>query len=581
MNNHEQSFLKTLFRMWGFVKPWKIRFVIGFLVGSISPIYMTLFSSWLLKETIHAVELSSTAMLFNTIKIGVILLIIFIIIFPITYYLTYYVFAMASGLSRKTLFKHIQKLPMSYIEDHYSGDISTRLTTDLNDATQLFGYPLVGQFNPFSLIIAVIISTIVLLYSNFILGIISLSFAGIVFLISSISSKVIRKVEIKVKSGMSKSTQALVDTLGGMKIIRLFGIKTRMLNKYKQEVEEIYNQELKIIKYKAFFSTISNSQVFFSNMIIVFVGVLLCKNGYLTVPVMVFIVNLQAQIGFYIVRAVKNIIASQRYIVSANRIFEILDTEIEVERVDKQTPDFNSKFAVEINNLKFKYANRDENVFDGLNLNIKNLETVAIVGGSGGGKSTIFKILLDYVNENNGTVKIYGHNKKDYSNKTLRSIISYVPQSNYLFDGTIYENILWGNVNATYDQVIKAAKDAYIYDFIMSLPDGFDTRVGEFGAGLSGGQRQRISIARAFLKTAPLLFLDEATSSLDTQSEIEVQKALAHLMEGRTCIVVAHRLSTIKNADKIVVLEKGIIIEEGNHEALINLNGRYHDLYQM
>lgn len=581
MSNDKKSFFKTLFRMWGFVKPWKIRFLVGFLVGSISPIYMTLFSSWLLKETINAVELSNTSMLFNTLKMSVIILIIYTIIFPITYYLTYYVFAMASGLTRKTLFKHIQKLPMSYIENHYSGDISTRLTTDLNDATQLFGYPLVGQYNPFSLIIAAIISTIVLLYSNFILGIISLSFAGIVYLISSISSKVIKKVEIKVKSGISMSTQSIVDTLGGMKIIRLLGIKNKMLSKYRQEVDEIYKQELKIIKYKAFFSTISDSQVFFSSMIIIFVGVLLCKNNYITVPVMVFIVNLQSQIGFYIVRAVKSIIASQKYIASANRIFEILDTETEIERLDKQTPDFNSEFAVEINNLEFKYINRAENIFDGLNLKIKNLETVAIVGGSGGGKSTIFKILLDYVNENDGIVKIYGHNKQEYSHKTLRSIISYVPQSNYLFDGTVYENILWGNVNATYDQVIKAAKDAYIYDFIMSLPDRFDTRVGEFGAGLSGGQRQRISIARAFLKAAPLLLLDEATSSLDTQSEIEVQKALEHLMEGRTCIVVAHRLSTIENADKIFVLEKGIIIEEGNHEELLNLNKRYHDLYTM
>lgn len=576
---NKKSYFKTLFRMWGFVNPWKVKFTLGFLIGSMSPIYMTLFSSWLLKESIRAVELMNQDLLLKTLKTGIILLIINILIFPLAYYLTYYVFTVASGLARKTLFRHVQKLPMSYIEDHYSGDISTRLTTDLNDATQLFGYPLVGQHNPFSLVIAAIISTIVLLYSNVILGTISLVFGGIAFLISSIASKFIRKIEVEIKKGVSKSTQCLVDTLGGMKIIKLFNLKKRMLNKYNHEVEEIYEQELKGIKYRAFFTTLSNSQVFFSGMILVFAGVFMCKKGYITVPTMVFIVNLQTQIGFYIVTSIKDIISSQRYIASANRIFEILDTETEIDRIDKQSPDFNSKFAVEINHLQFKYANRDKNIFDELNLNIKNKETVAIVGCSGGGKSTLLKILLDYIDEGSGTVKIYGHNKKDYSKKTLRSIISYVPQSSYLFDGTIYENILWGNVNATYDQVVKAANDAYIYDFIMNLPDGFNTRVGEFGSGLSGGQQQRISIARAFLKDAPLLLLDEATSSLDTQSEIEVQQALEHLMEGKTCIVVAHRLSTIKHADMIVVIENGNIIEEGSHEELLILKGRYQNLY--
>lgn len=275
---------------------------------------------------------------------------------------------------------------------------------------------------------------------------------------------------------------------------------------------------------------------------------------------------------------------SQNYLIQvrsaeamASRVLEIYDFEEEnLGKVEEST--LKNEVMISIRNLGFSYENNK--VLDHINMDIRKYEKIALVGSSGSGKSTIIKSLMSFVNYN-GDIKLWGKSFKDYDLYYLRSLMSYVPQESTLFNCSIYENILYGNLEATKEEVINAAKLAYAHDFIMELPEGYDTKVGENGSHLSGGQRQRICIARAFLKNSPILFLDEATSALDSESENEIQMAINNIMKGRTIVMVAHRLSTVVDCDRIYVINEGKVLEEGNHEELIKKNGNYKKMYEL
>ena len=261
------------------------------------------------------------------------------------------------------------------------------------------------------------------------------------------------------------------------------------------------------------------------------------------------------------------------------RFLEIMDEKVEEEKenaIDDITLQGNIKFE----NVSFSYQTT-ENVLNNVSFNINKGETIALVGESGGGKTTICHLIPNFYKVTDGTISIDGININDLSFKALRKSIGIVQQDVFLFNGSIKENILYGNLSASDEEVIEAAKKANIYDYIMKLPDGFDTQIGERGVKLSGGQKQRLSIASVFLKNPPILILDEATSALDNTTEILIQGALNELAKGRTTIVVAHRLSTIKNATRIMVVNEGKILESGTHEELLANNGVYSTLYNL
>lgn len=569
-----------LLRMWGFAKRWKVQFYLSFLLGSTAPLYFSYVISYITK-TFTAVCVSGEISNLQEALISVGLIILFgIVFYPIIFGMIYITYSKIAGIVKKEIFKHAEELPVSYIENAYSGDLASRITTDFNHAIQLVAYPVVGQGNPFALVFTMIAIGIIILCSHFTLGIISLILGFANLCVINLLVKPLRKREGIVKEKSAEAAQGIVNSLSGTMVSRIFGLHTYLQKEYEEKTKEIFQNNVSLIRKKSVLYMLTSLQGFIAFAGVTGIGLFLASKDIVDIPTVIFISTMQMSLSQDVSELSKKFAEMQKYIVGAKRLFEYLDAPIEVQRENKKEPDKMTEDIIEIENLEFAYEEGTK-IFDGMDLKIKTGERLAIVGGSGGGKSTLFKLLLEFANKQKGEIKVFGNNTEEYSQKNLRSLFSYVPQDCYLFDSTIEENVRMGKPTATKEEVEKALEDAYIKDFIDNLPEGIQTRVGERGSKLSGGQRQRIAIARAFLKNAPIILLDEATSALDSESEEAVQKALDHLMLGRTSIVIAHRLSTIQNMDRILVLEKGHIIEEGSHQALLEEKGRYAKLYEM
>lgn len=311
-------------------------------------------------------------------------------------------------------------------------------------------------------------------------------------------------------------------------------------------------------------------------------GIIMVAQDVIGVGSLVAIIQQQllVTVGFLHLGQVLSILQSS--LSGASRVIELLSEPIEPERyipLSEELPHQKNK-VLEMNQVVFE-NDTDAKVLDDFSFSIGEGETADLVGASGSGKSTVIKLLLGYYPAKSGSIRMFGKTIGDYSLQEMRSLIAYVPQDAYLFEGTIEENIRYRKLDATHEEIVEATRAAYAHDFIMDLPNGYETRVGERGAMLSGGQRQRIAIARAIIKNLPILLLDEATSALDSGSEYWVQKALAELMKDRTTLIVAHRLSTVEETDMIYVVDQGKVVENGRHQELLSKNGFYSTLYKM
>ena len=477
---------------------------------------------------------------------------------------------------RSELYNHIQKQPLSFFTVNPTGELMSRITNDVRMIQSAVSEAIVSLFKDSFTLIGLVF---VIFYRDWKLAIIAaLVFPLTVYPITKFGRKM-RKIATKTQVRMGSLSSLLQETITGTRIVKAFGMEDYEGKRFSKENESLFRLYMKSVSIKALSSPIMEFLGGLGIAAIVFYGGYQVINGTSTPGT--FFSFLTALIMLYEpVKRLTNVNNTiQQGIAAAERVFDIIDRVPEIRNSEnaRELPRIRDK--IEIRNVSFRYDN--EYVLKNISLEIKSGEVIAFVGMSGGGKTTLVNLIPRFYDVTQGHIFIDDHDIKDVTIESLRAQIAIVTQQTILFNDTIKNNIAYGDIRKTEEDIIRAAKSANAHRFIMNLPKGYDSVIGEQGTRLSGGERQRISIARALLKDAPILILDEATSSLDTESEKEVQEALENLMMGRTTLVIAHRLSTIANADRIVVLVNGEIVEEGTHDSLLKRQGEYFKLYNM
>lgn len=477
---------------------------------------------------------------------------------------------------RRDVFEHLQNLSHSFYNNTKVGQIMSRITTDLFDVTE-FAHHCPEEF--FIGGLKIIIAFTILVRINPILTVVLFLFIPLmIFSVSRFNRKMRAAFKLQ-RNHIGDLNAGIEDTLLGIKVVKSFANEDIEKDKFEQDNMKFLGFKKLSYRYLAFFHTMSRIFDGLMFFVVIVMGGLFMLQGKITAGDL-FAYTLYVNTLLSTVRRIVEFMEQfQRGMTGIERFVEIMDTPADI--VDKPEAVEMSRVEGEIvfNNVSFKYESDYEEVLQNISFRIPKGHNVALVGPSGAGKTTICNLIPRFYNLTGGEIRIDGRNIEDFTLKSLRSNIGIVQQDVYLFSGTIFENIEYGRPGASMDEVIEAARLSDAYDFIMGLPNGFDTYVGERGVKLSGGQKQRISIARVFLKNPPLLILDEATSSLDNQSEGLVQQSLEKLSKGRTTLTIAHRLSTIRKADTIFVLTQEGIVEEGNHESLLQKKGIYHELY--
>ena len=496
------------------------------------------------------------------------------------YFASYHVTRLRNGVLndlRKKLYQVIINLPISYYSERRKGDVMSRMLGDVNEVKNSF----------FQVLELVVREPLTIIFSIAAMFIISAKLTLFVFLFIPISGFIISSVgkNLKLKSTKAQEENGiqisiLDETLGGLKVVKGFNSENIFIQKFNASLNRLLRLSNSIGNKNNLASPLSEF------LGILTIAILLWYGGQLVIidkslAPTTFIAYIA--LAYTILTPAKAISKASYQVktglAAAERVFVLMEQENtitdKIDAVEKE--DF--KENIIINNINFKYEN--ENVLKNFSLHVQKGTTVALVGQSGSGKSTIANLLTRFYDVQEGTVKIDGIDIKDMRLQSLRHLIGLVTQDSILFNDSIKNNILIGKQNATDEEIIEALKIANAYEFVNELPNGIETTIGDSGNKLSGGQKQRLSIARAVLKNPPIMILDEATSALDTESEKFVQVALENMMQNRTSIVIAHRLSTIQKADKIVVMQKGKIVEQGTHDELLALNGNYSKLVTM
>jgi subfamily B ATP-binding cassette protein MsbA len=472
------------------------------------------------------------------------------------------------------MYDKIVELPISYYSEKRKGDIMARMLGDVNEVQNSF----------FSILELVVKEPLTIIFALVAMFVISLKLTLFVLIFMPISGWIISKLAKNLRAQSleaqreSGSLISIVDeTLGGLKVIKSYNAETNFKGRFNKSVTRLLNLTNSIGSKNNLATPLSEFLGVTTIACLLFYGgnlVLIDK----TLEGAVFIAYLT--LAFNILTPAKAIskasYAVKNGLAAAERVFEVLEVENEITSKENAVSKTTFEDKISLKNINFKYE--EEAVLKDFSLEVKKGQTVALVGQSGSGKSTIANLLTRFYDVNEGTISIDSINIKDMDLHSLRGLMGLVTQDSILFNDTIKANISIGKLDVTDDEIINALKIANAYEFVKDLPNGIHTNIGDSGNKLSGGQKQRLSIARAVLKNPPIMILDEATSALDTESEKFVQIALENMMQNRTSIVIAHRLSTIQKADKIVVMQKGKIVEQGTHEELIALNGTYNKL---
>ena len=479
---------------------------------------------------------------------------------------------------RLALYSNLVKLPMSFFSQKRVGELNSRISSDITQIQDTLTSTIAEFLRQFILIIGGIA---LLATESFKLTLLMLSVVPLVAVAAVIFGRFIRSYSKKVQDKVAESQVIVEETMQGISIVKAFANEWYEIARYKTQIKEVIQIAIKGGKYRGYFASFIIFCLFGAIVAVVWYGVQLSIAGEMSVGQLISFVLYSTFVGASFGGIAELYAQIQKAIGATERVFELLDeTPEKIQGTTAHQSIEKIKGNVDFKNVAFKYPSRKEmEVLKDVSFTAQFGQKIAIVGPSGAGKSTIASLLLRFYSIAEGSIEIDNKNIYDYDLEQLRGNMSIVPQDVILFGGTIRENIAYGKPNATEEEILAAAQQANAYNFIESFPEKLDTIVGERGVKLSGGQRQRIAIARALLKNPSILILDEATSSLDSESEKLVQEALEILMEGRTSIIIAHRLSTIRSADQILVLDKGIIAEKGTHQALITLeNGIYKNL---
>lgn len=470
----------------------------------------------------------------------------------------------------------IQRLPLKYIDGHSYGEIVSRVIADVD---QFADGLLMGFTQFFSGVLTIVGTLIFMLTINPGITLVVVLITPVSLFVASFIAKRTFSM-FKLQSETRGEQTALIDEMiGGEKVVKAYGYEDEAIEKFDEINERLQKCSLKAI----FFSSITNPSTRFVNSLVyagvAVSGAIIAINGGITVGQLSCFLSYANQYTKPFNEISGVITELQNAFACAARMFELLEEDEEVKEAENAIEIKEADGTVALNNVSFSYV-PDRKLIEDFNLNVKKGQRIAIVGPTGCGKTTIINLLMRFYDVDKGSIDVSGVNIKDMTRHSLRAGYGMVLQETWLKAGTIRENIVMGKPDATDEEVIEAAKAAHSHSFIKRLPNGYDTVIGEDGGSLSQGQKQLLCITRVMLTRPPMLILDEATSSIDTRTEIKIQNAFAKLMEGRTSFIVAHRLSTIQNADVILVMKDGHIIEKGNHEELLAKGGFYKNLYE-
>jgi subfamily B ATP-binding cassette protein MsbA len=564
-------------RLLQYMKPYIPRMIVA-IVCIILAASANLYVPWILRDVIDQVLSSKDMTMLNTIATGIVIVFFLrgIFFYGQTYLMSYVGQKVIIDI-REGVFRHLQRLSLSYFEKRQTGKIMSYIT---NDVAAVQGALVESMIELVTEGMTLIGSLGAMFYLHWKLALLTLVTLPLVGQAISIFGKKLRTSSMAVQERTADITSVLQESISSVRVIKSFAREDYEIERFQKENNQNFRAQMKNSQIMATLTPVVEFLAAIGVTMIIWYGGREVIHNNLTagslIAFLIYAVNLSNPIK-RLSRVYGNI---QKALSAAQRVFEVLDTKPEIQDMPNAIHLPTIQGCVAFNHVTFEYK-KGEPALRQLDLVVKPGQVVAIVGPSGAGKTTIANLIPRFYDPVDGNITIDGIDIKTITLQSLREQIGIVPQETILFNGTVHDNILYGKLDASHEEVVNAAKAANAHHFIMDMPEGYATQIGERGSKLSGGQRQRISIARAILKNPRVLILDEATSALDTESEKLVQDAVDKLMIGRTSFVIAHRLSTVKRADLIVVMEKGRIAEKGTHAELLAVGGLYSKLYQV